>query len=174
MFGRETELGGRWGCQWAQGCPRSPSVPRGWGPPRMALIPRDSGTGMVGKWWLAEGAIHPLRPLRGEPVIHPGSQGWERPPSSAKTRCTHGVVPQWEKREGTSGVFLGAVPQKAQGWLLDRRRVPQTPELGRWVTLMLVLGISGWCHQGGGFEGLSPQSAGLQLLPPPRPCHGSC
>lgn len=56
----------------------------------MAPIPRDPGTGTAGKCRLVEGAIHPLRPLRGEPVIHPGSEGWERPPSSAKLRAPVG------------------------------------------------------------------------------------
>lgn len=102
--------GGKRNCRWALGCPRSPFVPRGWGAPGMAPIRRDPGTGRAGKCWLAEGAIHPLRPLRGEPVIHPGSERWERPPSSAKPSAPVGRC-----RGGRRGGASGLVPQKGSG-----------------------------------------------------------
>lgn len=112
-LGRETELGEGEAASGLRVVPAAPLSPPGAG----GLLGWPRSPGILARGWrasggLQEGAIHPLGPLRGEPVIHPGSEGWERPPSSAKTRCARGAVPQWEKRGG-SGVFLGAVPQKA-------------------------------------------------------------
>lgn len=170
-------MGGRqsWGnvgvASGSSGLSPEPLCPWRWGPPGMAPIPRDPGMGTAGKCWLAEGAIHPLRPLRGEPVIHPGSESWERPPSPAKLRAPVGWC-RGGRRGGTLGGFPGCSTPKGSGWSLGKRGLPQTPKLGE-VGLPLCWCTSGWCRPRGIWGGqqgtVTPNCWPAALATPPLP-----